>query len=222
MLTEAEGRALLGEIDVACPASILVTSAADATRAARELGGTVVLKVQSADLLHKTDVGGVQLGVQPGDAAAAYDSIVTRVRGAASNNTVIDGVLVQEQVDARVSSCSSVSRHARRVPAVLTVGIGGTAVEIYGDIATALAPVDAHQANELLRSLRGWPLLEGYRGGTPVDVDAAALAIARSRASAIATGTLSSTSRSTRSSCTPSGALAVDFVCRLDRRFTAP
>ena len=76
------------------------------------------------------------------------------------------------------SSCSSVCRAASGGYApVLTVGIGGTAVEIYRDIANALAPVTPDQALELLRTLRGWPLLDGFRGGARVDVEAAARAI---------------------------------------------
>ncbi len=69
-MSEADGRALLEEIGVACPASILAHSAVEAKQAALALGGpTVVLKVQSPDVLHKSDVGAIALGVQPDDAA---------------------------------------------------------------------------------------------------------------------------------------------------------
>ena len=173
VLTEVAGRALLDEVGVACPASILVDSAAEAERAASTLGGTVVLKVQSADLLHKTDVGAIAHGVKPEDAAAVYDTLVSRVRRVAPT-AAIDGVLVEQRVDPGVELLVGVQGAHDGYPAVLTVGIGGTAVEIYGDIATALAPVDAGHALDLLRSLRGWPLLHGFRGSAPVDVDAAA------------------------------------------------
>ncbi len=163
VLSEADGRALFEEVGVACPASILANSAADAAQAARALGGTVVLKAQSADVLHKTDVGAVTLGVHPDDADAEYDALVDRVRRAVPS-AVLEGVLVQEQVSPGVELLVGVQGGRDGYRAVLTVGIGGTAVEIYGDIATALAPVDASRALELLRSLRGWPLLEGFRG----------------------------------------------------------
>src|SRR5205823_11711096 len=98
VLTHAEGRALLDEVGVAYPACAVVTSAGDATRAAHAIGGTVVLKVQAAGLLHKTDVGGVALHVRPDDAADAYDALVARVRASAPG-VAIEGVLVQQQVD---------------------------------------------------------------------------------------------------------------------------
>ena len=175
VLTEAEGRALLGEVGVACPASILVTSAAGCL--ASELGRTVV-KVESVDLLHKTG----QLGVRPGD-VAAYDSIVTRVRRAAPT-AVIDGVLVQGR-STRVWDCSWVCRSAPRVPPSHR-GHRRHRSGIYGDIA-ALAPVDAPKRSSCCVPPRvAAPALPR---STPVDVDAAALAIAGSQAWAIATRT---------------------------------
>ncbi len=91
----------------------------------------------------------------------------------------IQGVLVQEQVDAGVELLVGLQAASGGYAPVLTVGIGGTAVEIYRDIANALAPVTPEQALELLRTLRGWPLLDGFRGGARVDVEAAARAIER-------------------------------------------
>ena len=181
MLTEAEGRALLDEVGVACPASILVDVGRRCdSRRRSQLGGTVVLKVQSADLLHKTDVGGIQLGVGPGDAAAAYDSIVSRVRRAASNSTAIDGVLVQEQVDAGVELLVGVQGARDGYRAVLTVGIGGTAVEIYRRYRhrPRAGRRPSKRSSCCVRSAGG-RCCKGFRGSTPVDVDAAALAIAR-------------------------------------------
>jgi acetate---CoA ligase (ADP-forming) len=177
VLTEVEGRALLDEIGVAYSTSVLVASADEAGRAARAIGRPVVLKVLSADLLHKTDVGAVEVGVWPEDAPRAYDALVARIRAGAPY-AAIDGVLVQEQVDPGVELLVGVQGSRDGYRPLLTVGIGGTAVEIYGDVTTALAPVDAEGALDLLRALRGWPLLRGYRGRAPVDVDAAARATA--------------------------------------------
>ena len=89
----------------------------------------------------------------------------------------IQGVLIQEQVDAGVELLVGLQAASGGYASVLTVGIGGTAVEIYRDIANALAPVTPEQALELLRTLRGWPLLDGFRGGARVDVEAAARAV---------------------------------------------
>ena len=99
--------------------------------------------------------------------------------------------------------------------AVLTVGIGGTAVEIYGDIATALAPVDAEHALALLRSLKGWRLLSGFRGSAPVDVDAAARAIAAISQLGARFGDALLDLEVNPLIVHACGAQAVDFVCRL-------
>ena len=139
VMSEADGRALLEEIGVACPASILAQSAREANQAALALGGAVVLKVQSPDVLHKSDLGAIALGVQPDDAETAYDALVSRVRERVPT-AAIQGVLVQEQVDAGVELLVGLQAASGGYAPVLTVGIGGTAVEIYRDIANALRP----------------------------------------------------------------------------------
>ena len=218
VMSEADGRALLEQVGVACPASILVDSAARS-----EAGGCsrsaepVVLKVQSPDVLHKSDVGAVALGVQPDDAQAAYDTITSRVRRPRPSG--------RDPGRARPGAGRRRGRVARRragsamaaTAPVLTVGIGGTAVEIYGDIANALAPVTPDQALELLRSLRGWPLLDRVpRRCAASTSNAAARAI-----SAISTArrSLRRHARRSRSESAhrarPRCARTVDFVCRL-------
>jgi acyl-CoA synthetase (NDP forming) len=174
----------------------------------------VVLKVQSADLLHKTDVGAVELDVRPDDAARAYDALVARVRRVAPT-AGIDGVLVQEQVDAGVELLVGVQGARDGYRAAATVGIGGTAVELYGDVATALAPVDADEALALLRSLRGWPLLDGFRGSAPLDVEAAAAAVAAISQLGDRFGDALVDLEVNPLIVHAHGAHAVDFVCRL-------
>ena len=128
-MSEADGHALLEEIGVACPASMLAHSAREANQAALALGGAVVLKVQSPDVLHKSDVGAIALGVQPDDAQTAYDALVSRVREGVPT-AAIQGVLVQEQVDTGVELLVGLQAASGGYAPVLTVGIGGTAVEM--------------------------------------------------------------------------------------------
>ena len=215
VMSEADGRALLEEIGVACPASILAHSAREAEQASIALGGpTVVLKVQSPDVLHKSDAGAIALGVQPDDAQTAYDALVSRVREGVPT-AAIQGVLVQERVDAGVELLVGLQAASGGYAPVLTVGIGGTAVEIYRDIANALAPVTTEQALEMLRTLRGWPLLDGFRGGARVDVEAAARAISAISGISDHLGDTLVDLEVNPLIVHGRGVHAVDFVCRL-------
>ena len=166
-----------------CPASILVDSAAEAEQAARALGGTVVLKVQSPDVLHKSDVGAIALG----RAARRRGRGLRRARRVESDS--VAPAAYPRRAGPGAGRCRG--RAARRRAGrdggyrpVLTVGIGGTAVEIYGDIANALAPVDARAgARVVALTSRAGRCSTGSAAARAVDVEAAARAIAaRSRA----------------------------------------
>ncbi|WP_218612773.1 acetate--CoA ligase family protein [Pseudonocardia sp. KRD291] len=169
------GWALLAAIGVATPASAHAGTAAEAADAARALagaGGTVVMKAVAPGLEHKTEAGGVRLGVAAERAAAVFDELAATVAGLA-------GVLVQQAVPDGVELLVGASGGRDGWPPVLTVGLGGTATEVHRDVATALAPITPGDAHALLRELRCWPLLAGHRGAPRVDVDAAVEAIVR-------------------------------------------
>lgn len=170
-VTEARAAALLDAVGVPRPDSGLVHDAAGAAAAATELGDTVVLKVQSPDLVHKTEVGGVALGVRAEDAAREHDALLARVARAAPHATV-DGVLVAQQVPPGTELIVGITRGRGGYPPVLTVGAGGTATEIYRDVASTVLPVDADTVRGLLDRLQCAPLLRGHRGRPPLDVDA--------------------------------------------------
>ncbi|GAA1868815.1 acetate--CoA ligase family protein [Pseudonocardia ailaonensis] len=176
--TEWGARELLVRAQVPHPAARLARSADEASAHARAIGGPVVLKIQSPDVLHKTDVGGVRVGVsaaEADDVAAEILDTVTRLRPDAA----IEGVLVQEMAPRGVELLVGLRAGVDGYPATVTVGIGGTAVEVYGDVATAFAPVTPERAEQLLLSLEGAPLLTGARGKAPADVTAAAEAVSR-------------------------------------------
>ncbi|WP_211841325.1 acetate--CoA ligase family protein [Saccharopolyspora antimicrobica] len=186
-LTEASGAHLLDALQIARPRGRIVDPA-DAETVARELGEHVVLKVQSPDLAHKSDVGGVLVGIPAERAGRAAQEMLDAV-AASAPHARIDGVLVQEVLPPGVELLVGVQGSKHGYPPVVTVGMGGTTTELYSDVASALGPLDAGQAVALLRRLRGWPLLDGFRGRPRCDVDAAAAAIASLSQAAVELGT---------------------------------
>ncbi|MGH3756474.1 acetate--CoA ligase family protein [Actinophytocola sp.] len=169
--TEAEAVALLDAAGIPRPRGVLVGSEEELARAVTELAGPLVLKIQSPDIPHKSDVGGVRLGVSAQDAAPAYRDLLTSVRRARPD-AVSRGVLVQEMAGDGIELIVGVTRTAHGFPPVLTVGFGGVTTELYRDTASTLFPVDAATVRGLVGRLRAAPLLFDYRGKEPADVDA--------------------------------------------------
>lgn len=184
---EADAIDLLRQAGIAAPAMRRVRSREQAAAAAREVGFPVAVKVLSADILHKSDVGGVALDVRDeAEAAAAYDSVTAaaarRVPGAR-----IDGAIVSAMVHGGIECILG----ARRDPAlgvVVMLGTGGVNVELLGDVSLRLAPVDLAQAREMIGELKTAPLLYGYRGAPAADVNALAQAIVRLSQFALSAG----------------------------------
>jgi acetyltransferase len=166
-LTEPETKTLLAYAGIAVPIESVATSAAHAVRLAQRIGFPVVLKVVSRDLLHKSDVGGVLLGLRSQDAVRrAYGTILARVRRA-SRRARIDGVLVQPHLSGREVILGA-TQDAQLGP-VLVFGIGGTAVELLDDVAFRVVPIDERDASAMLGEIRLAPLLNGYRGAAAVN-----------------------------------------------------
>ena len=136
----------------------------------------MVLKVQSKDVTHKSDLGAVRVGVDPASVGKAYDELLATVAERRPWAT-IDGVLVQAMAPGGVELLIGVQTQSHGYPPLLTVGIGGTAVELYADVASQVLPIDREGALALLKQLRGWPLLGAYRSRPAADVDAAAQAM---------------------------------------------
>jgi acyl-CoA synthetase (NDP forming) len=177
VLTEAEGATVLDAARVPRPLSTLVHSELEAIARATALPGLAVLKVQSPDVLHKTEVGGVRVAVAADAVGGAYTEMLAAVRSAVPD-AHIDGVLVQELVGAGLELLVGITGGRDGYGPVIVVAAGGIAAELYGDTASALAPLDVASAEMLLRSLKSWALLDGYRGRPRLDVTAACEAIA--------------------------------------------
>ncbi|MEO3474607.1 acetate--CoA ligase family protein [Roseomonas sp. CAU 1739] len=175
--TEAGAKRILAAAGVPVLPERVVASAAEASEAAAAMGFPVVLKIVSPDLPHKTEVGGVVLGVGDVEAvAAAHDAMLARVRAAAPRAR-IDGVLVSPMVRGGTEMILGAKRDPVFGPVVL-VGLGGIFAEVIQDVAMRPAPVDEAEAMTMLRSLKAFPVLDGARGRPKADLVATAAAIA--------------------------------------------
>jgi acyl-CoA synthetase (NDP forming) len=213
-LTEWEGAALLGRLGIPHPDQRLAASAREAAAAARALGTEVVLKIQSPDISHKSEVGGVRLGVAPTEAGRAYRDLRADVARAVPGVRP-DGVLVQAQAKPGLELILAAEGSHRGYPPVLTVGLGGIATELFADVASALAPLDRDEALRLLRRLKGWPLLAGHRGRDGVDVDSVVTAIVSVADAAVELGDRLGELEINPLIAYPQGVLAVDLLVRL-------
>ncbi len=156
---------LLADYDIPAPAARAAATVEEATAAARQVGWPVVLKTAAAGLGHRSDVGGVVLGLaDEGAVAAAYAELAGRLGPA---------VTVHRQVPTGVELSVGVVRDPRLGPMVV-VAAGGVLVELLADRAVALPPLSADAAHRILDRLRVRPLLDGWRGGAPADLDALA------------------------------------------------
>jgi acetate---CoA ligase (ADP-forming) len=181
VLTEIGSKELLTHYGVRSPPEALAASEGEAVAAAARIGGALALKVQSADILHKTEAGAVMLRVE-GEAAVreAYRTVLARSR-AAHPGARIDGVLVQAMAPPGVETILGVHRDPDFGP-LLMVGLGGIHAEVLKDVAFAPVPLGHDEALELIGQLRGAALFEGVRGAKPADKEALArLVVALSR-----------------------------------------
>ncbi|CAN5610766.1 acetate--CoA ligase family protein [soil metagenome] len=170
VLSEVGSRALVAAYDLPVPGSALVTDAHAAAGAGRRIGFPVALKVSSPDILHKTEAGGVALGMTSArDLEVAFDTMVAAV-AAAEPEARIDGYQVEEMVPAGVELLISLRRTQFGV--LVTVGLGGILVELIGSTASALAPLSDHDIDRLLRDSRAEEFLAGVRGAKPADRNA--------------------------------------------------
>jgi acetate---CoA ligase (ADP-forming) len=170
-LTELEGKHLLADYGIPGTSEALARDADEAVRIAAEIGLPVVMKVQSADIPHKTEAGGVRIGVADAAAVRAAFAEIVRNGCAYAPAAAIDGVLVQEMVSGGTELILGVQNDPLFGPAVM-VGLGGVFAEVMKDVSFRLAPITASEAEAMLRELRGFPLLDGARGRPKADVAA--------------------------------------------------
>jgi len=170
MLTEIEAKQLLKNAGINVVDTRLAKSKTEAVAIAKEIGLPVVMKIASADVVHKSDAGGVKLGLKTAaQVAKAYDDIMKSIK-AAFPNAKIEGVSVQSMARTGVEVIIGMSKDAQFGP-VLMFGLGGVLVEILKDVSFRIVPLVKRDAKEMIREIKGFPLLQGYRGSEPVDVE---------------------------------------------------
>jgi acetate---CoA ligase (ADP-forming) len=177
-LSESESKQILKSYEVPVTEEEITTSPDAAAKAARRIGFPVVMKVDSADIPHKTEAGVIRLNVK--DEAAARDLFaeLMNIAGALPNKPEINGVLVQKMMPKGVEMMIGARRDLQFGPLIMC-GFGGIEVELTRDVAVALAPVSRDQAKEMILSLKRAPLLQGFRKLPPADIDALADAVCR-------------------------------------------
>jgi acyl-CoA synthetase (NDP forming) len=169
VLTEVAAKALLARYEIGAPAERLASEPEAAVAAAHEIGFPVVMKIQSPEIVHKSEAGGVRIGVADEEQVRrTYDSLVN-----GQTTARIEGVLVARQVAYVAELIAGIKIDPLFGPVVL-VGSGGIFAETIQDTSLRLPPIDADMAHEMLAELRGAPLLMGARGRPPADLDSLA------------------------------------------------
>jgi acyl-CoA synthetase (NDP forming) len=176
-LGEHEAKAVLAAAGLPMVADRLAASAEEAATAASEFSAPVAMKIASPDIRHKTETGGVKLGVAAAEAAAAYDAIVASARAHAPGAR-IDGVLVSPMIADGVECILGAKFDPVFGPVVL-FGLGGVFTEVLNDVSFRRAPFGEATAREMIGELKGAALLNGARGRPAADLEALARAISR-------------------------------------------
>ncbi|MDO8530641.1 MAG: acetate--CoA ligase family protein [Dehalococcoidia bacterium] len=171
LLTEVESKALLKEAGVPVVDTRLARTREEAAAIAKEIGYPVALKVVSPDIAHKSDIGGVKLGLRTEkQTAKAFDDIMKAVQ-ARQPNARVHGVAVQKMARPGVEVIVGLSKDAQFGPVVM-FGLGGIFVEVLKDVSFRIVPLLRRDAREMIREIKGFPVLQGIRGQEAVDIAA--------------------------------------------------
>ncbi|MCG2806805.1 MAG: acetate--CoA ligase family protein, partial [Coriobacteriia bacterium] len=177
-ITEQHAAEVLDAYGIRVPQGQVARDLKSALAAATRIGYPVVAKIASPDILHKSDVGGIRVGIANADELSiAYEEILGKAR-AYMADAVIDGVLIQQMAPVGREVIIGVDRDPTFGP-LLMFGLGGVYVEVLKDVVFRLCPVDFAQARQMISEIRGFGLLRGARGEQPADLDAIADVIVR-------------------------------------------
>ena len=169
VLTEIESKGLLKEIGIPTTQIELATSEKEAITISEKMGYPVVLKIASPDISHKSDAGGVKVGLKSGEEVSkAYKEIMESVKQKFPE-AKIDGVTVQDMARGGTEVIIGMTKDAQFGP-VLMFGLGGVWVEVLKDVSFRIVPLSRRDAGEMIKEIKGYPLLQGYRGAEPANV----------------------------------------------------
>jgi acyl-CoA synthetase (NDP forming) len=171
LLTEVESKELLKKAGIPIVETKLARSKKEAISISKEMGFPVVLKISSPDVVHKSDSGGVKLGLaNTTQVGKAYSEIISSVKRAYPE-AQIQGVSVQSMAPPGVEVIVGMSKDPQFGP-VLMFGLGGVFVEVLKDVSFRIVPVTERDAREMIKEIKGYPILEGYRGQKPASISA--------------------------------------------------
>jgi acetyltransferase len=170
-LSEHQSKALLDLYGIPVTREQVATSPQEAARLAAEIGFPVALKIDSPDILHKSEAGAIRLGVNSQEEVVRfYDEIIANAL-THNPNAVINGVLVQEMVPDGTEVMIGMSQDPQFGPTI-AFGLGGIFVEVLKDISLRVAPLSTSDAEQMVKEIKGYQILQGVRGKKPCDVEA--------------------------------------------------
>jgi acyl-CoA synthetase (NDP forming) len=171
VLTEIESKQVLAAAGIPVAEATLAPSAEAAAKAADAAGYPVVMKIVSPDITHKSDVGGVKVGLASADEVrAAFDEMTAAVK-AREPGAKIEGVAVQKMAPQGIEVIIGMSKDPQFGP-VLMFGLGGILVEVLKDVSFRIVPIERRDAREMIEDIKAYPVLQGVRGQDPADVGA--------------------------------------------------
>jgi len=169
-LTEIESKEFLQEVGIPVIETKLARTKKEAISLSKRIGFPVALKIASPDITHKSDSGGVKLGLtNVTQAGNAYSEIMLSIRQKFPKARV-QGVSIQKMARPGVEVIIGLSKDAQFGP-VLMFGLGGILVEVLKDVSFRIVPLTRKDAEEMIREIKGYPLLQGYRGQEPADAE---------------------------------------------------
>ena len=171
ILTEFESKRILKQAGIPVVETKLAETQKEAVSLSRKMGFPVALKIASPDVIHKSDSGGIRLSLNSvAEVKKAYDEILKKVERQYPR-AVIHGVSIQKMVRPGTEVIVGVSKDPQFGPVVM-FGLGGIFVELLKDVSFRVIPVERRDAQEMIKEIKGYPLLEGYRGKEPANIPA--------------------------------------------------
>lgn len=171
LLTEVESKQLLNDAGIPVAMAHLAKKPKKAVEIADELGYPVVMKIVSTDISHKSDVGGVVVGLESAkEVRKAFKEMMERVAEAAPDAN-IEGVAIQAMAKQGTEIIVGSTTDPQFGP-VLMFGLGGVFVEVLKDVAFRIVPLEPRDARQMVREIKGLPILQGVRGQEPADLEA--------------------------------------------------
>jgi len=171
ILTEFESKKILKQVGISVVETKLAKTQKEAISISQKIGFPVALKIASPDVIHKSDSGGVKLSINSvSEVKKAYDEILKKIRKQYPD-AVVHGVSVQKMVRPGTEVVVGTSKDPQFGP-VIMFGLGGIFVELLKDVSFRVIPVEQRDAQEMIKEIKGYPLLLGYRGNEPANISA--------------------------------------------------